>query len=228
MFLVNENKLCKMLRLSYIHIIFAAVLAIFIIAGYGRICRRVCVYLLERGAFSAEFKKHERLVQRSAALNELVYTLTSPSYYTFPVEYDPSHPSPVPLGIPSKGYISSHFGSRTDPVFHGTAFHMGIDIAQLAGKPVWATANGKVSFAGTKRYSGNVVEIEHFESGYKTIYAHLQTINVTVGQNLARGHKVGTVGTSGKSTGSHLHYEIHFTGQPVDPVTFMVDPYVMM
>jgi len=227
-FLINENKSCKLLRLSCIHVIFAAAFAIFIIAGYSRICWRVGLYLFERGALNAEIEKHERLTQRSVILNDLVHTLSQPLYYTFPVEYARSHPSSVPRGIPSKGLITSHFGSRTDPVFHGTAFHMGVDIAQLAGKPVWAAANGRVSFAGTKKYFGNVVEIDHFESGYKTIYAHLKTIDVRTGQPVTRGQKVGAVGTTGKSTGPHLHYEIHFEGQPVDPVLFMVDPDVML
>jgi len=227
-FLINENKSRKPLRLSYIHFIFSAVIAIFVILGYGRICRRASVYLFNRSALSAEIKKHERLTQRSAALNELVQTLVQPSYHIFPVEYAPSHPSSVPRGIPSKGYITSHFGSRTDPVSHGTAFHMGIDIAQLSGKPVWATANGRVSFAGKRQYGGNVVEVEHLESGYKTVYAHLQNINVKVGENVARGQKLGTVGTTGKSTGPHLHYEVHFKGKPVDPVLVMVDPDVMI
>jgi len=227
-FLINENKSRKPQRLSYIHIIFAAVLAIFVIVGYGRICRHVGAYLFERNALSAEAKKHERLTQRSAVLNEFVITLVQPSYYTFPVEYALSHPSSIPRGIPSKGYITSPFGSRTDPVSHGTAFHLGIDIAQLAGKPVWATANGRVIFAGKRQYGGNVVEVEHLESGYKTVYAHLQTISVRVGESVARGQKLGTVGTTGKSTGPHLHYEVHFKGKPVDPVLVMVDPDVMI
>ncbi|MCL2690552.1 MAG: M23 family metallopeptidase [Chitinispirillia bacterium] len=228
MFLINENKSCKRLRLSSIRIILAAALAIFVITGYGRICWHAGVYLLERSAFSAEVKKHERLTQRSVVLNELVHTLAQPSYYAFPAEYAASHPSYVPRGIPSKGFITSHFGSRTDPVTEGTAFHMGVDIAQLAGKPVWATANGRVSFAGKKKYFGNVVEIDHFESGYKTIYAHMQTIKVKAGQNVVRGQQVGSIGTTGKSTGPHLHYEVHFAGQPVDPILFMVDPDIML
>jgi len=227
-FLINENKSRKPLRLSSAHIMFAAVLAVFVIAGYGRICWHVGAYLSERRVFNAEIEKHERLTQRSAALNEFVAALVQPSYYTFPVEYAPSHPSSVPRGIPSKGYITSHFGSRTDPVSHGTAFHLGIDIAQLAGKPVWATADGRVIFAGKRQYGGNVVEVEHPESGYKTVYAHLQTISVRVGESVARGQKLGTVGTTGKSTGPHLHYEVHFKGQPVDPVLVMVDPDVML
>ena len=146
---------------------------------------------------------------------------------TFSIEY--AHPrSPfIPQGVPSKGHITSHFGARTDPVSEGTAFHWGIDIAQSKGEPVWVTADGKVTFAGKKRYSGNVVEVSHFESGYKTVYAHLQTINVRVGRKVGRGQAIGTVGTTGRSTGPHLHYEVHFQNKPVDPLEFMVDPYVM-
>jgi|GEM_PF-6188867 len=227
-FLINENKSRRPQRLSSIHIILAAVLTVFVILGYSRIFHSISACLLERSAFSAEIKKHERLTQRSAALNEHLITLIQPSYYTFPAEYAPAHPSSVPRGIPSKGYITSHFGSRTDPISHGTAFHLGVDIAQLAGKPVWATANGKVIFAGRKQYGGNVVEVDHFESGYKTIYAHLQAINVRVGESVVRGQKLGTVGTTGRSTGPHLHYEVHFKGKPIDPVLVMVDPDVML
>ncbi|MDR0306151.1 MAG: M23 family metallopeptidase [Chitinispirillales bacterium] len=169
-------------------------------------------------------------VYKKSADNDL--TQTKQKYFkapqdTFSIKYAHSNSQFIPQGIPSKGWISSYFGSRTDPVFEGTAFHRGIDIAQLQGKPVWATADGKVTFAGKKRYFGNVVEVDHPESGYKTIYAHLQTINVRTGYAVTRGQRVGSVGSTGKSTGPHLHYEVHFQNRAVDPLEFMFDPDVM-
>ncbi|MFP4681841.1 MAG: M23 family metallopeptidase [Chitinispirillaceae bacterium] len=128
----------------------------------------------------------------------------------------------VPNGVPCKGIITSHFGTRTDPVFEGTAFHRGIDIADEIGSPVWSTADGRVVFAGTKRYFGNVVMVDHEASGYATVYAHLRNFEVRKGESVTRGRRIGTLGSTGKSTGPHLHYEIRFHGQAVNPLEFMM------
>lgn len=134
----------------------------------------------------------------------------------------------VPHGVPTKGIITSHFGTRTDPVFEGTAFHRGIDIANRSGTPVWATADGVVVFAGRKTYYGNVVILDHPGSGYATIYAHLRTILVREGNTVSRSTRIGTMGSTGKSTGPHLHYEIHFHTQAVNPLEFMIPPDVVI
>ncbi|MFW5784546.1 MAG: M23 family metallopeptidase [Chitinispirillaceae bacterium] len=134
----------------------------------------------------------------------------------------------VPHGVPTKGIITSHFGTRTDPVFEGTAFHRGIDIANSAGTPVWATADGVVAFAGRKRYYGNVVILDHPSSGYTTVYAHLRRIQVRKGATVSRLTRIGTMGSTGKSTGPHLHYEVRFHTQAVNPLEFMMPPDVVV
>ena len=144
----------------------------------------------------------------------------------------------IPAGppiLPKKGtyHLSSPFGVRTDPVYGGTARHTGQDFASKTGNPVYATGDGtveKVDFKFTGY--GNEVVIDH-GFGYKTRYAHLNTIDVGVGQVLHRGDKIGEVGKSGKSTGPHLHYEVLYKGDAVNPMSFMdmsmpVDEYRAM
>ena len=129
----------------------------------------------------------------------------------------------VPPILPKKGtyHLSSPFGVRTDPVYGGAARHTGQDFASKIGNPVYATGDGvveKVDFKYTGY--GNEVVIDH-GFGYKSRYAHLNTIDVGVGQTLHRGDKVGEVGKSGKSTGPHLHYEVLYKGDAVNPMSFM-------
>ena len=128
----------------------------------------------------------------------------------------------LPLGIPVSGAYreTSGFGYRSDPFTRRTAFHEGTDFAAYTGAPIIATAPGKVSFAGVKGGYGRVVEIDH-GSGFRTLYAHMNSINVKLGQELAIGHKVGTMGSTGRSTGPHLHYEIYFRGKSYDPIKFL-------
>ncbi len=116
-------------------------------------------------------------------------------------------------------YVSV-FGYRNDPVYKGTREkHAGIDLACPSGNPVYATGDGVVEFADYNKGYGNSVVIDH-GFGYKTRYAHLKEIVVTKGQKVTRGTHIGYSGNTGKSTGPHLHYEVIFRGEPVDPVAF--------
>jgi len=129
----------------------------------------------------------------------------------------------VPPLLPKKGtyHMSSPFGVREDPVYGGTARHMGQDFASKIGTPVYATGDGVVEKVEFKyKGYGNEVVIDH-GFGYKTRYAHLNTIDVGVGQQLRRGDKVGEIGKSGKSTGPHLHFEVLYKGNAVNPMSFM-------
>ena len=146
-----------------------------------------------------------------------------------------SHVPAVPPLLPKKGtyHLSSPFGTREDPVYGGTARHMGQDFASSLGNPVYATGDGVVEKVDFK-YSGygNEVVINH-GFGYKTRYAHLSTVDVGVGQPLKRGDKIGEVGKSGKVTGPHLHYEVLFKNTQVNPMSFMdmempVEEYLAM
>lgn len=129
----------------------------------------------------------------------------------------------VPPINPEKGtyHISSYFGYRTDPVFGGRRFHEGLDFATDIGKPVYCTGDGVVEKVRYQFFGyGNEVLIDH-GFGYKTRYAHLNSVDVAVGMRLKRGDKVGEVGKTGKSTGPHLHYEVIYKGSQVNPMSYL-------
>jgi len=127
----------------------------------------------------------------------------------------------TPMGYPLKNRISSRFGYRGDP-FHtrGSVFHHGIDIKGELGDRVNSTASGTVLSADWNSGYGNCVIIRH-ESGYETLYGHLSKIKVEKGQKVKAGQCVGLVGSTGHSTGNHLHYEVHRGGKEHDPVHFL-------
>ncbi len=125
----------------------------------------------------------------------------------------------LPLGKPVPGSISSRYGSRKDPLNNKKAFHSGIDIRGKHGAKVKATAAGKVIYAGRNGSFGNFVKIDH-GNGYTTSFGHLQKCSVQKGESIQRGQEIGRVGNSGRSTGSHLHYEIAKRGKSVNPYNF--------
>jgi len=114
---------------------------------------------------------------------------------------------------------ASGYGRRIDPIYRVPTFHSGMDFTARIGTDVYATGEGRISFAGWKRGYGNLVEIDHGYN-YKTWYAHLNDTKVRTGQKVVRGEVIGTVGTSGKSTGPHLHYEVHYRGEAVNPTNY--------
>jgi len=126
----------------------------------------------------------------------------------------------LPLGKPVAGSVSSGFGKRRDPLNNKKAFHEGIDLRGKKGEPVKATADGKVIFAGKNGGYGKCVKIDH-GNGYTTNFAHLHKYHVKKGDSVNRGQTIGLVGNSGRSTGSHLHYEIAYKGKPINPGKLM-------
>lgn len=128
----------------------------------------------------------------------------------------------VPVRKPVFGEIdmSSPFGMRMDPFVKGPAIHTGIDMRGDTGDPVRATANGQVTVAGVNGGYGKMVEINHGR-GLTTRYGHLSAIDVTVGQTVRIGQIIGKIGSTGRSTGPHLHYETRVGGEPVDPQKFL-------
>lgn len=126
----------------------------------------------------------------------------------------------TPSRMPAQGYITSGFGGRADPFSGGHAHHMGIDIDAYLGEPVHAAADGVVSFAGTKSGFGNVVEIDH-GNGYSTLYAHNSALLVHPGDLIRAGQVISKAGSTGRSTGPHVHFEVHVNGRPVDPRAFL-------
>lgn len=118
------------------------------------------------------------------------------------------------LAWPAQGVISSRFGPRSG------GFHSGLDIAAPWGTPVYAAESGEVVFAGWSGGYGNLIRISH-GGGVVTFYAHLSKINVKVGQQVKRGELIGNIGSTGRSTGSHLHLEVRVNGVPKNPLTYL-------
>lgn len=121
---------------------------------------------------------------------------------------------------PSKGSISSLFGIRNNPITGVRTLHSGVDIANDYGTPVIATATGKIVVADYEDGYGLIVGINH-GNGFETRYGHLSSILTTVGQEVKRGDVIGLMGSTGNSTGSHVHYEVIINGEHTDPILFM-------
>ena len=115
--------------------------------------------------------------------------------------------------------LASGFGYRIDPVYRTRRFHSGMDFSANVGTDIFATGAGVVSYAGWKQGYGNTVVIDH-GYGYETLYAHMHKIGVRVNQKVTRADVIGAVGNTGKSTGPHLHYEVIYRGQHVDPLNY--------
>jgi murein DD-endopeptidase MepM/ murein hydrolase activator NlpD len=127
----------------------------------------------------------------------------------------------IPVGPPLSAYgLASPYGLRRDPMNGQLAMHSGLDLAAPQGADVRARASGKVVFAGRNGFYGNMVELEHGH-GLRTRYGHLSAISVKVGQAINVRDKLGAVGSTGRSTGPHLHYEILFNGKTIDPRKFV-------
>jgi len=126
----------------------------------------------------------------------------------------------IPNGRPSKGYITSGFGTRSDPFSGGRAHHLGIDFSARTGDPVLAAAGGVVSFAGVKSGYGNVVEVDH-GNGYRTLYGHNSRLIVRAGDIVRAGQQLAKAGSTGRSTGPHVHFEVHVNGRQVNPRQFL-------
>jgi murein DD-endopeptidase MepM/ murein hydrolase activator NlpD len=125
-----------------------------------------------------------------------------------------------PKGWPTKGWVTSGFGRRQSPFSGRRKLHHGYDIAARTGTPVLATANGVVSRVASLPDYGKMVVLDH-GYGYQTCYAHNSKVLVKVGQRIQRGEKIAAVGNTGRSTGSHLHYEVRLNGVPVNPKRYL-------
>ncbi|MFV0626397.1 MAG: peptidoglycan DD-metalloendopeptidase family protein [Alphaproteobacteria bacterium] len=135
-------------------------------------------------------------------------------YYKEVIQY-------VPIGKPVWSYwITSKFGARNDPFKNSQAVHKGIDLASRTGNKINTMARGKVIKAIHSPTYGNLVEIDH-ENGFKTKYAHMHKLYVKKGEYVEKGQTVGEVGSTGRSTGPHLHYEVLYMGKHVDPLPFI-------
>ncbi|SKB87134.1 Murein DD-endopeptidase MepM and murein hydrolase activator NlpD, contain LysM domain [Sphingobacterium nematocida] len=125
--------------------------------------------------------------------------------------------SNIPIGIPHNGKVTSKFGYRSNPFTNrGREMHSGVDLKGSTGDPVKATATGKVTFAGYDGDYGYVVKVKH-QNGYETRYAHLSKTKVKQGQSIDAGKTIGLLGSTGRSTGPHLHYEILKNDKKINP-----------
>jgi len=122
----------------------------------------------------------------------------------------------IPSEWPTKGWLSSRFGRRQSPWTKKMEFHNGLDIANRRGTPVYASGDGVVKFAGLSNGSGKSVVINHGQ-GITTLYGHLSKIHVKKGERVKKNQKIANVGSTGKSTNPHLHYEVRIGGTPIDP-----------
>ena len=130
----------------------------------------------------------------------------------------------TPTLAPAVGVLTAGFGLRTDPFTGRQEFHPGIDISSPTGGRIVAPASGTVVRIGWENGYGRLVEIAH-GFGIRTLYAHLETTRVTEGQRVRRGELVGLIGSTGRSTGPHLHYEVQVGGKPVNPLDYVLNAF---
>ena len=126
---------------------------------------------------------------------------------------------------PVRGWLSSNFGYRNETIYsdHEPHFHRGVDIASTEGNPVIASADGKVIYTGYDEYGyGNLIVVDH-GYGLKTYYAHLAEIKTKIGKTVKKGEPIASVGSTGRSTGPHLHYEVRIFSVPVNPENYILD-----
>lgn len=138
------------------------------------------------------------------------------------VAYREALSSATPVIWPSDGWISGTYGYRTDPFTGERDFHPAVDISTQKGRPVYATATGRVFAAGPNGAYGNLVEIDH-GFGLTTRYGHLSEFAAAVGDTVQRGDVIGYVGATGRATGYHVHYEIWSNGRTINPVQLLVE-----
>lgn len=118
---------------------------------------------------------------------------------------------------PASGTFSSPFGYRRDPITLRRSMHNGIDISNKVGTSIFASGSGIVTYAGYDGNFGNVIIVDH-GYGYESVYAHLKKMMASPGDSIEKGQQIGTMGTSGRVTGSHLHFEIRYNGTPINPL----------
>ncbi|WP_375255749.1 DUF5930 domain-containing protein [Yoonia sp.] len=158
---------------------------------------------------TTNFERANRLISEMAALN--IYRIAAES---------------APFANPLKASyrLSSKFGYRRDPTTGGRRMHNGIDMAGPYGTDIFTPADGVVTFAGWDNGYGNYVKVQH-EFGIETRYAHMSGIRVKKGQRVSRGDQIGDMGSTGRSTGTHLHYEVRVNNNPVNPMNYIEAAY---
>jgi murein DD-endopeptidase MepM/ murein hydrolase activator NlpD len=127
-----------------------------------------------------------------------------------------------PVGGTKRAIVTSRYGYRKDPFTRDLSFHDGLDIGAPYGSPIIATGKGKVIFSGWDKYLGNCVRVDH-GGGMVTVYGHMQKTTVSMGDVVVKGTEVGKLGSTGRSTGAHVHYEVRINGKAVDPERYLAE-----
>ncbi|MBP6218023.1 MAG: M23 family metallopeptidase [Oligoflexales bacterium] len=166
-----------------------------------------------RGVFNDLVEIYDASQNRSLELRELLTTLNQKKTLL----------TSVPTIMPVQGWIASRYGSRLSPFTGENSLHRGLDIAAPTGTPIYAPADGVVIFSGKKEGFGNFITIAHYGSGVITRYGHNTHNFVQTGQKVSRGDQIASVGSTGNTTGPHLHYEAWVNGHPVNPQKFILD-----
>lgn len=128
----------------------------------------------------------------------------------------------MPSIWPAKGWLTSRYGARVSPFTGKRQMHAGIDIAAASGTSIYAPARGRVTFSGRKGPLGNTVVLDH-GFGVKTVYGHTKEIHVSTGETVERGQEIAAIGSTGRSTGPHLHYVVEVDGKTADPLNYIFD-----
>ena len=153
--------------------------------------------------------------------NDILSTVEISTFYEKYLKKINNSLSHIPLGMPFSGRITSSFGHRENPFGgYGVETHRGMDIKGPMGAKVKSMAKGNVIFSGVKGGYGNCVILEH-GNGFQTLYGHLSKITVRKGQKVDIGQHIGNIGSTGRSTGPHLHYEVHQNGKRINPISFL-------
>lgn len=187
-------------------------------AGYGGVDRYEKFSHLSNADLVKEASKNldilsKKIVIQSKSLDEIVKAARNKD------EMFKHLPAIQPIANKDLKKLASGFGMRLHPILKIGKMHAGIDFSADRGTPIYATGNGTVKQAGSMGGYGNAVLISH-GYGYETLYAHMSKVNVRQGQRVQRGDVIGYVGSTGLSTGAHLHYEVHKNGEKVDPINF--------
>ena len=187
-------------------------------AGFGGVNRYSKFLDWKYGDIVTEVSKNidilnKQLVIQSKSLDEVIVSAKEKDKML-------SHlPAIQPIANKQLKHLASGFGMRMHPILKIGKMHAGLDFAARTGTPIYATGDGKVKLAGRDGGYGNAVVINH-GYGYETLYAHMSKIKVRRNQKVKRGDIIGYVGSTGLSTGPHLHYEIHKDGKPIDPISY--------
>ncbi len=161
---------------------------------------------------------HDGVTYMNGRLDQLDAQLAAIDYM---LENERNKVQAKPHAWPTEGgWLSSNYGRRADPFTGQPANHFGVDIANRFGAPVLASSRGVVTFAGKMKDFGYMVDVDH-GYGYKTRYGHMSSLAVKVGDVVDDSQLLGRVGSSGRSTGPHLHYEVHLHGRHINPVSFL-------